>query len=291
MLKPEVAEHLIAADLRNREVLKPYINGRDLNSRPDQSPSRWAIDFGDRSAGEAATYQEVWDLALRDIKPDRESKDAAKYPTMVEYWWKHWNPRRELYEAIAGFDRTLAVAATSSTLAFAFLPTDLLYANAIYVIALDGWGDFATLQGIFHDLWVRRFTSSLKGDVRYTSADAFETFPRPDVTDHMNEAGRAFYEARQSAMGDREVGLTAVHNLINDPHEESHDVQGLRLLLCEMDVAVGAAYGLDLELDRIHRQLGDKVRWTLPVDQEVKLLNAVLKLTYERSGLDMAISG
>ena len=39
---------------RNAEVLFPYLNGEDLNQRPDASASRWVIDFNDRSEVEAA---------------------------------------------------------------------------------------------------------------------------------------------------------------------------------------------------------------------------------------------
>src|SRR5690606_21220023 len=47
VMSPEEAQALIAKDPRNRDVLLPYLNGEDLNSRPDQSPSRWVINFRD----------------------------------------------------------------------------------------------------------------------------------------------------------------------------------------------------------------------------------------------------
>ena len=47
-LQPDEAEAWIRADPRNAEVLFPYLNGEDLNSRPDASASRWVIDFNDR---------------------------------------------------------------------------------------------------------------------------------------------------------------------------------------------------------------------------------------------------
>ena len=40
VLEPEEAQRLIEKDARNKDVLFPYLNGEDLNSRPDQSPSR-----------------------------------------------------------------------------------------------------------------------------------------------------------------------------------------------------------------------------------------------------------
>lgn len=47
VMSPEEAAALIEKDPRNKDVLYPYLNGEDLNSRPDQSPSRWVINFHD----------------------------------------------------------------------------------------------------------------------------------------------------------------------------------------------------------------------------------------------------
>ena len=47
ILEPEQAQALIERDPKNKDVLFPYLNGSDLNSRPDQSPSRWVINFFD----------------------------------------------------------------------------------------------------------------------------------------------------------------------------------------------------------------------------------------------------
>ena len=50
------AQEWIAADARNAEVLFPYLNGEDLDQRPDASASRWVIDFNDRSESAASRY-------------------------------------------------------------------------------------------------------------------------------------------------------------------------------------------------------------------------------------------
>ena len=47
VLEPAAAQWLIEKEVRNKDVLFPYLNGEDLNSRPDQSPSRWVINFFD----------------------------------------------------------------------------------------------------------------------------------------------------------------------------------------------------------------------------------------------------
>jgi hypothetical protein len=51
VLEPEQAQAMIARDPKNAAVLRPYLNGEDLNSRPDQSPSRWVINFWDWPLG------------------------------------------------------------------------------------------------------------------------------------------------------------------------------------------------------------------------------------------------
>ena len=57
-VRPGEADALIASDCRNRDVLFPYLNGEDFNSRPDQSPSRWIINFRDWPIQQAEDYPE-----------------------------------------------------------------------------------------------------------------------------------------------------------------------------------------------------------------------------------------
>ena len=63
-MTPEEAKALIAKDRRNRDVLFPYLIGEDLNSRPDQSPSRWVINFKDWPLERVSRKE--WDAADDD---------------------------------------------------------------------------------------------------------------------------------------------------------------------------------------------------------------------------------
>jgi hypothetical protein len=47
VLELSEAQALIQKDARNKDVLFLYLNGEDLNTRPEQSPSRWVINFFD----------------------------------------------------------------------------------------------------------------------------------------------------------------------------------------------------------------------------------------------------
>jgi hypothetical protein len=85
VLTPEEAQALIEKDSRNKDVLFPYLNGEDLNSRPDQSPSRWVINFKDwaldaehddpkkpKGKPYAADYPDCLAIVEEKVKPERE---------------------------------------------------------------------------------------------------------------------------------------------------------------------------------------------------------------------------
>ena len=82
VLEPEEAQRLIEKNPRNKDVLFPYLNGEDLNSRPDQSPSRWVINFFD------------WPLD-RDSAPDGyQGPVAADYPDCLAIVEEKVKPER-----------------------------------------------------------------------------------------------------------------------------------------------------------------------------------------------------
>jgi hypothetical protein len=85
VLEPEQATALIAQNPKNKDCLFPYLNGEDLNSRPDQSPSRRVINFHDwplnrTAAGQwiGADYkqQKTW-LSLGVVPADYLGKVAG----------------------------------------------------------------------------------------------------------------------------------------------------------------------------------------------------------------------
>ena len=90
-------------------------------------------------------------------------------------------------------------------------------------------------------------------DVRYTPSDVFETFPRPEPTDRLAEIGRTLDTERREIMLRRDLGLTKLYNLVNDPDiadSADADVARMREIHVELDQAVMDAYGWgDVQLD------------------------------------------
>src|SRR5208282_1498537 len=74
VLDPKDAKYLIEKDKRNSDVLFPFLNAEDVNTRPDQSPSRWAINFFDWPLEKAETYLDCMKIVRDKVKPERQRK-------------------------------------------------------------------------------------------------------------------------------------------------------------------------------------------------------------------------
>jgi hypothetical protein len=71
IVNTERARGLLDIDPRNAHVLFPYLNGQDLNSRPDCSASRWVINFHDWTEEKASSYPECYRQVKDLVKPER----------------------------------------------------------------------------------------------------------------------------------------------------------------------------------------------------------------------------
>src|SRR5699024_4990971 len=114
------AQEWIATDARNAEVLFPYLNGEDLNSRPDASPSRWVIDFNDWSESRAAEYSLPFQRIVKSVKPERASKAKAVRDAP---WWQFFRARPALRRAMADLSEVLVIARVSKTVMPLRVPT------------------------------------------------------------------------------------------------------------------------------------------------------------------------
>ena len=240
-------ERLVSQESRNSEVIFPYIGGRELNTSPSHLHHRYIIDFGERADKECrAQWPALFEIVEKNVLPERLTKDAKKYPRMVYEWWKYWNARPELYSITAQMNRILAISQTSRTLAFAFLPSGMVYSSKLIIFPFEGYSAFAALQARIHETWVRFFGSTMKDDDVYTPSDCFETFPFPNDWENRSDfesVGKEYCDFRASLMLRNDEGMTKVYNRFHDPYERDSSVLELRELHAAMDRAVFDAYG------------------------------------------------
>ncbi|MFH9979044.1 Eco57I restriction-modification methylase domain-containing protein, partial [Streptomyces sp. NPDC017179] len=174
LLTPEQAEELIQRDPRNKDVLFPYLNGEDLNSRPDCSASRWVINFHDWPEEKAREYPEPFAIIERDVKPERLKNNRK---ARRERWWQFAERAPKLYEAIVDHECILVVARVSKTGLPVFVPKRQVVSEQTVVFATDSPQMLALLNSGIHGAWATSRGSSLKGDLRYTPSDIYETMP------------------------------------------------------------------------------------------------------------------
>lgn len=243
-------QELIAKDPRNADRIFPYIGGDEVNSSPTHSHHRYVINFGEMSEDEAREYPDLMVIVEEKVKPERLklNMNTADGRRRASTWWLWGRYTPALFRAIEKCDRVLVTSRHQPQWSVAFMPTSMVFSEALVVFALNQHAAFCTIQSSIHEIWARFFGSSMKDDLRYTPSDCFETFPFPEnweTEPTLEAAGQAYYEYRADLMVRNNQGLTATYNRFHDPEETDPEIQHLRQLHGSIDRAVLAAYGWD----------------------------------------------
>ncbi|MFC8310789.1 Eco57I restriction-modification methylase domain-containing protein [Streptomyces olivaceus] len=287
ILTPEEARDLIDREPKNAEVLFPYLNGEDLNQRPGAEASRWVINFHDWPEMQAAEYTDVFAIVQQNVKPERQrTKPDGTYALrkpLPERWWQYADKRPALVAAIADLERAVVLARVSSTAVPMRCSTHQVLSDALTVFATDSAAQLAILTSAAHYSWAIQRASSLKGDLRYTPSDVYETFPRPRETQKLHSVGQLLEGAQSAVMDDQDIGLTALYKRVHDSSDVSPEVQQIREAHIAVDQAVMEAYGwTDIDLKHGFQPTPQGDRFTIATDVQVELLDRLLELNHAR---------
>jgi hypothetical protein len=287
VLEPDEAKALIDKDPRNKEVLFPYLNGEDLNTRPDSSASRWVIDFFDRSEDESRDYPDVFAIVEHKVKPERQRlKPDGSYALrkpLPQRWWQYADKRPTLRKAIANLNRILVIARVSSTGTATLVPTAQVLNEKVVVFTTDQLAMLALLNSEIHVQWAWKYSATLKRDLQYTPSDCFETFPLPMPTERLDQIGALLHSHRRPVMERRGLGLTKLYNLVHDERVGASDIQHLREIHVEIDRSVAEAYGWsDLSLGHGFHETRQGLRFTIDPAVQVEVLDRLLELNHQR---------
>ncbi|MPZ83331.1 MAG: SAM-dependent DNA methyltransferase [Actinophytocola sp.] len=284
VLTPEEAASWIETDSKNADVLFPYLTGEDLNSRPDGSESRWVIDFYDRSEIAAQIYNLPFDRLSTQVKAERQK---ANRKVLRERWWQYADKRPAMRKAIADLNEVLVLAITSKTVIPLRAPTGHVLSSTLVVFATDSFGDQAVLSSSLHQMWAIKYGSGMRNDPRYTPSDVFETFPRPEPIERLAVIGRTLDSERREVMLRRDLGLTKLYNLVNDPDTPDSadaDVARIREIHVDLDQAVMDAYGWgDVPLEHGFHSYRQMRRWTVSPAARVEILDRLLEENHRRA--------
>jgi hypothetical protein len=277
----------ISLDPRNRDVLRPLLNGDDVSSRPNLSASRWVIDFFGLSEERAASYSAPFERVRTTVKPER---DGNPRKPRRENWWLFAENAAGMRRAISELSEVLVISIVSKAVMPVRVEAGQVFTSALGVCASESHADQAVLSSAVHQLWAMTYGSTMETRVRYTPSDVFGTFPFPTPTDRLRNAGQLLDQVRRDIMTRRDLGLTKLYNLVNDRaigDAMDADVARLREIHVELDEAVIDAYGWsDLSVVHGFHTFGQMERWTLEGAVSGEVLDRLLEANRKRAAAE-----
>ena len=300
VLSPNEARRMLDADPKNAEVIFPYINGDDLNSDPEQRPSRWVINFWDWPEERAREYKLPWLRLEETVKEERQSNNRKVYR---DYWWQFAEKRPALYHAVGwghqferhpvGWDLTqikqdsvMVCSEVTKHLAFEEIPNS--YVMSANLDVFRDIGLLAICQSSLHETWARQHSSRLETRLKYSPGNAFETFAFPRRNESIRDIGRQLQSNRKHLMFEEQVGLTKLYNRFHADTEHDPHIERLRGLQRELDTAVVRAYGWeDIDLDHGFNEVpslpeNDRIRFTISEPARIEVLRRLSELNRQR---------
>jgi hypothetical protein len=291
------AEAIFLKSPDHRVVIYPFLTGKDLNSSPTQTATRYAINFWDWTEVDAAKYAAAYRIAAERVKPYRQSLLNTK-PKLAQKWWIYEANPKGLHDAIGRsqhfrggatrpvLERVLAIARVSSTNAFTFVPTNQVFDCALIIVASDDYGLFAVLQSSIHFVYAWQHGGKMKSDLRYSPTMCLATFPFPHsaTLGELRSIGKSFNDSRQALLTKRSWGLTRLANSLNDQNCDDSDIHEIRSKFIDLNQRVLEAYGWH-DIDLLHGfhhvdylPEGRNLRYTISESARIEILRRLSDL-------------
>lgn len=252
VLEEPEALSIIATEPASNEVIMKYVVGNDINKCPQQIGSRWVINFWTREKAEAEKFKTPWAIVNERVRPYREKLTRQVHERC---FWKFWDRREEFHNRIYKHGKALVASKLSKHFCLTFNNPMTLYSEKVKIFDFNTYSAFAVLQSVVHIEWALFWGSTTGETPAYVGTSCFDTFPFPptmlmgDSLSHeaidprLETVGKAYFEQRASMCDVRQIGFTAVYNLVHSQNENAEDVVLLRELIVQLDRAVLAAYG------------------------------------------------
>ena len=161
----------------NTDVLKPWINGKDITGRPT---GKWIIDFGwTMSETEVALYEAPFQWTQDHVYPARQNNRRER---RRKYWWRHGDPVHAMLQALHTLSRYIATPRVAKHRLFVWCDVRVCPDTRVVVIARDDDTTFGILQSRFHTVWSLGLCSwhGVGNDPTYNPTTIFQPFPFPD---------------------------------------------------------------------------------------------------------------
>lgn len=161
----------------NSDVLRPWVNGQDLASRPSDT---WIIDFGiSISEADAAFYELPFAYIAQHVKAIRATNND---PSRRNNWWRFGRTGSDLRVASTGLEWVIATVRVAKYRFFVRLHSSISADSRLFIICRADDHTLGILSSRLHEVWALANASmhGVGNDPTYNAKSCFETFPFPD---------------------------------------------------------------------------------------------------------------
>jgi hypothetical protein len=234
------AESLLKSNIKNIEIVLPFLSGYDINESPNQQPSRSIINFFDWPLSKAIKYVDCMKIVEDRVKPQRLAENSGNSTAIdvAKRWWQFKRPTIELYRNVKQAELVLCCARVSKYTYPVFVPTNYVYMDKIIVYPFSNNILFLNLCSTIYEQWVWKYSSTLgSSTVNNSPTECFETFPfaqnlTASQEQKLEQIGEAYHEHRRQLMLKMQLGLTKTYNAfhakeIQESRVKNQDLEGL----------------------------------------------------------------
>jgi hypothetical protein len=262
LLMAEQRAKIISTDQTAKEVIFPYLNGREMLT--GGTPDRFVLDFTTKNQLEAAAYRGAFEWVKTHVLPDRESKakegadkDGNVRPhhkAFLTRWWQLSFGRPELVSLIEKLPRYLVISLVSKRPIFVFVSSEIRPSNLLQAFTLADDYSFGVLSSDIHWRWFQCKSSKLTERFRFGEG-IWNTFAWPQTPtvkqiDDVAAAAQRLRLVRATALEKMKGGLRALYRTLElpgaNPLKDAH---------AALDAAVLVAYGFSAKKDLLAQLL------------------------------------
>lgn len=291
------SSRLLNTNAHLADVLSRYIVGDDINNDPQQTGSRWVINFWNRDEDESRRYGAAWDILVERVKPYRDSLTKQVHE---KCFWKFWDRREAFHNRLRQHGKALVCSKLSKHFCITFGNPKNIYSEKVKLFDFTNFTALAVLQSCFHVHWALAWGSTTGETPAYVGGACFDTFPFPaqflrngsifydTKLDELDEAAKNYDLHRSDICANRQKGFTDIYNLLNSREEKSDDIKKLRELTVIMDRSVASSYGWsDLKLDHDFYEADylsgkDRLRFSISGNIRSEVLRRLSELNRKR---------
>ncbi|OIM98653.1 TetR family transcriptional regulator [Polynucleobacter sp. MWH-Tro8-2-5-gr] len=286
------ASSILHNEPASTNVITKYIVGDDINNCPNQTGSRWIINFGSRDRGDAESFKAAWEIVVERVRPYRDSLTRQVHESC---FWKFWDRREGFHNRIRQHGRVLVASKLSKYFCLTFGNPQYIYSEKVKLFDFMTYSAFAVLQSVAHTEWALVWGSTTGETPAYVGTSCFDTFPFPSdfvvdgklsyefINPKLEGIGKAYFECRDSLCALRNLGFTAVYNLVHSQNEISKEVALFRELISQLDRAVIDAYGWsDIDLNHHFIETKRGIRYGVSQASQMEIIKRLTHLNHER---------